>query len=311
MVECRRDVRPSLLPLLAERQFSRKYLPKGTVPVLAAPWISPRVAERCRELGWSWFDLAGNCRLEVPGLFLLERTGREPVVKRPRPEANLSTPEAARVMRALLAPENAGMRWTQRELKDRCRPQVSIGLVNKLVRYLREEAFAEEATSGGFQVRDPVQLLMAWQAAYRFERNRRINYFTLLQGPKLRDALDGIGVRNGMQAAYAAFSAAEFQAPTVRQPKTWLYIGEENLDLFEQQLEAKSVDSGENVVVLVSPDDGVFYLPDTGANNIGLACTNPVQTYVDLLSCGGRGQEAAEALLKQRLKPAWERKVNA
>lgn len=36
-----------------------------------------------------------------------------------------------------------------------------------------------------------------------------------------------------------------------------------------------------------------------------MACTNPVQTYVDLSRCGGRGEEAAEALLEQKLKPAW------
>jgi hypothetical protein len=30
-----------------------------------------------------------------------------------------------------------------------------------------------------------------------------------------------------------------------------------------------------------------------------------VQTYVDLAHAGGRGEEAAEAILNQRLKPAW------
>ena len=37
-----------------------------------------------------------------------------------------------------------------------------------------------------------------------------------------------------------------------------------------------------------------------------LSCTNPVQTYVDLFHCGGRGEEAAEALLEQNLKRAWK-----
>jgi hypothetical protein len=42
---------------------------------------------------------------------------------------------------------------------------------------------------------------------------------------------------------------------------------------------------------------------DVGANRA--PCTNPVQTYVDLVKAGGRGEEAAEAILEQRLKPAW------
>jgi hypothetical protein len=39
-----------------------------------------------------------------------------------------------------------------------------------------------------------------------------------------------------------------------------------------------------------------------------MACTNTVQTYVDLWHSGGRGQEAAEAVLEQRLKPEWKAK---
>lgn len=61
------------------------------------PRVSRRMAALCQDHGWSWYDLAGNCHLEIPGVLLIERSG-----------ANLSTPAAARVVRALLAPENAG-----------------------------------------------------------------------------------------------------------------------------------------------------------------------------------------------------------
>jgi hypothetical protein len=56
---------------------------------------------------------------------------------------------------ALLVPEHAGMRWTQREMQIHCQPNVSIGLVNKVVRHLRDEAFIEEAPDGGFRLREP------------------------------------------------------------------------------------------------------------------------------------------------------------
>lgn len=70
--------------------------------------------------------------------------------------------------------------------------------------------------------------------------------------------------------------------------------------------EAKLVDSGENLVVLIPEDSGVFYPQEGGAmGEQRLSCTNPVQTYVDLFHCGGRGEEAAEALLDQNLKRAW------
>ena len=271
------------------------------------------MAELCVKHGWSWFDLAGNHRLDIPGLFILTHTGNKSVQAHPRPTANLSTREAGRVIRALLLPEHAGMRWTQRHMEGHFGelatpiPEPSLGLVNKVVRYLRDEAFIEGAEDGGFRLRDPVKLLFAWRDAYRFDRHERRGYFTLLQGKKLRDALARLGSETGGYVAYASFSAADLQAPHVRQPKTWLYVRENEVSKFEERVEAKRVDSGENLVALIPDDDGVFYLGDGGSmDDNRMACTNAVQTYVDLYHCGGRGEEAAEALLNQRLKPEWK-----
>ena len=306
-VECKRELRPSAFRMVADKTFSAAGRPKVVVPVLALPWVSPRMAELCAEHGWSWFDLAGNHRLDVPGLLHLQHTGNEPVHARPRPTANLSTPEAGRVIRALLLPDHAGRRWTQREMQKHCQPNVSLGMVNKVVRHLRDEAFIETSEDGGFRLRDPLKLLFAWRDAYRFDRHERRGYFTLSQGKKLRDALALLDMRTGGFAAYAAFSAADFQAPHVRQPKTWLYVREQDISLFEELAEAKGVDSGENLVALIPDDDGVFYLGDGGTmGDNRMRCTNVVQTYVDLYYCGGRGEEAAEALLNQRLKPEWK-----
>ena len=306
-VECKRELRPSVFRMVADKTFSPAGRPKLVVPVLALPCVSPRVAELCAEHGWSWFDLAGNHRLDIPGLLRLQHTGNEPVHERPRPTANLSTPEAGRVVRALLLPENAGRRWTQRHMQTHCQPNVSLGLVNKVVRHLRDEAFIEMREDGGFQLRDPLKLLFAWRDVYRFDRHERRGYFTLLRGKKLQDALAGLDLRTGGFAAYAAFSAAEFQAPHVRQPKTWLYVRENDVSTFERLVDAKPVEAGENLTVLIPNDDGGFYLGDGGTmGDHRMRCTNAVQTYVDLFYCGGRGEEAAEALLNQRLKPEWK-----
>jgi hypothetical protein len=102
---------------------------------------------------------------------------------------------------------------------------------------------------------------------------------------------------------YAGFSAADLQAPAVRQPRTWLYLDPNVEQEFQSAIEAKPVDSGENLVVLIPDDGGVFYRVEAGSNR--LACTNAVQTYVDLAHSGARGEEAAEAILLQRLKPGW------
>jgi Transcriptional regulator, AbiEi antitoxin, Type IV TA system len=298
-VECKTDPRPSRFPYVVADRV------KAPPPVLvfAAPYISPNMARTCEENGWSWFDLAGNCRLDVPGVLLLERKGNEPIHEPPRPTANLSTPESARVIRALLVPDNVGKRWTQREMQDHCQPNVSLGLVNKVVQHLRDEAFIETKEEG-FRLRDPVKLLLAWRDAYRFDRHQQRRYFTLKKGPELKQALTSLESITGGHAAYCVFSAAEFQAPHVRQSRTWLFIGAEWEEACAAALGAKLVDTGENLLVLIPSDLGVFYAQESEGNH--LACTNPVQTYVDLWYCGGRGQEAAEALLDQKLKPEWK-----
>lgn len=277
--------------------------------VLAMPRVSARMAALCQEHGWSWYELAGNCRLEVPGVLLIERYGKEPPEATARSGASLSTPEAARVVRALLAPENAGRRWTQREVVAHfadLKPAVrapSLALVNKIVQHLREEAMLVQLPIRGFRVRDYEGLLQAWRAEYRFDRHIRRPYFTLLQGRVLHEKLRSLDPNGEGRLAYAAFSAADVQAPAVRQSRTWLFVNPSIERELESTVEAKSVDSGENLVLLLPDDRGVFYRVETSANRA--PSTNVVQTYVDLASSGGRGDEAAEAILQQRLKPAW------
>ncbi len=108
-------------------------------------------------------------------------------------------------------------------------------------------------------------------------------------------------------AVYAAFSAAERQAPHVRQPKTWL--GRKRvLDLFARQVQGKEVDSGENLVVLVPADMGIF-LPFEADSHVGsrvLGALTPVQTYVDLTHCGGAARRQRRLCSEQKILPAWK-----
>ena len=308
-VECKgANFQPNQFSNLAERPCSAGKS-AVSVRVLAMPRVSPRMASLCQQHRWSWYDLAGNCRLEIPGVLLIERSGRPPVKLESRSGANLGTPEAARVVRALLAPENAGRRWTQREMVGHfgdlapAVPAPSLALVNKVVQHLRDQAFIESLPDRGFRVSDFEGLLQAWRQAYRFDRHVRRSYFTLLAAKALQEKLRSLDSPGSGRLAYAAYSAADVQAPTVRQPRTWLYVSLDFEQEFASAVDAKVVDSGENLVVLIPDDHGVFYRLDVSANRA--PCTNAVQTYVDLLKAGGRGEEAAEAILSQRLKPAW------
>lgn len=304
LVECKLEPRPSQFPTISAIAKLAHEKSGRRIPILAAPSISERMAEVCREHNWNWFDLAGNCYLNIPGVIYLEISGKESVYHPPSPLANLSGMESSRILRVLLDTHNVDRRWTQRELQKACLPGVSIGLVNKVVRYLRDQAYIEDANDGGIKLRDPLGLLTDWGNKYRTNRSWKRTFFTLLQGRKLQEALAPLqSITNG-KAAYALFSAAEFQAPHVRQPKTWLYLGSEFERAIDQLADIKEVDSGENLVVYFTEDEGVFYGLEEGTVE-RLPSTNLIQTYLDLLYFGGRSKEAADALLEQKIKPIW------
>jgi len=184
-------------------------------------------------------------------------------------------------------------------------PAPSLALVNKVVQHLREQAFLEALVERGFRVKDYEGLLRAWREAWRPEMSVRRRYFTLLQGRALGERLRAFGAEKGGRVAYGVFSAAEIQAPYVRQARTWIYAGREEESALVEAVEGKRVESGENLVVLIAGDEGVFYGLDEAPER--LACTNAVQTYMDVAHAGGRGEEAAEAVLRQQLRVKWER----
>lgn len=307
-------VKAELRPSTFLAWSTAKVLPANSIPVLVLPTVSPRIAELCRRHGWSWLDFAGNCWLDAPGVLRVERNGAPPRRIERRRSGNLKTAAAARVLRVMLGPGQAGTTWTQRHLQSCTASQlpgekpVSLGLVNKVLRHLRDQAFVEEVDRG-VRLRDPVGLLAAWRDVYRIDARHRLAYFTLMRHKPLDEALQRALRELAGGCVYAAFSAAERQAPQVRQPRTWLYVRPDRLDDLVRTMEAKPVETGENLVVLLPSDPGVFQSfatsPDAAVAG-GVGCTDPVQTYVDLHSLGGRGEEAAQAILEQCLMKAWK-----
>jgi len=305
-VECKADIRPSQLPVLdglkdalGQEEGSLR------VPVLAARHVSPRLADMCAKHGWSWFDLAGNCHINVPGHIYLERSGNKAVGTKKISGANLGSDSSASVLRALMMTNQDGF-WSQRELQAACKPPVSLGLVNKVVRHLRDEGYLVEDQKGGHALQDAEQLLHAWRDAYRFDRVKQLRCFTLLRAEELEKRLVALNQSVEKRVVYASFSAAEIQAPAVRQAKKWLAVLKNSVEDVMQALEAKVVDSGDNVVLFVAADEGM--LVEAEERGEKLACTHPIQTYLDVSNQAGRGQEAADAILEQYLRPEWRGK---
>jgi hypothetical protein len=309
-VECKDMPKPSRFPYVClENRFRKDGSKTVRVPTLAAPYISPRMAEMCEKHGWSWFDLAGNCRITVPELLHLERTGNKPVHSRPKKGgANLSTHESARILRVLMAPGNAGRRWTQRELRDTCEPKVSLGKVNTLVGYLREQAYLLDQNGGGVRMHEYEGLLKEWRNAYAYKEHRQLNCFSLSDRKSIFKKLAELRSDSPLMeapACLATFTAADQMAPHVRQSRIWIYVRARDTREILQCLGAKEVDSGANLILLEAADEGVFDAVRSGSD--GVPTTSALQSYLDLWQAGGRGEEAATAILNQCLIPDWEK----
>jgi len=78
------------------------------------------------------------------------------------------------------------------------------------------------------------------------------------------------------------------------------------VDAEEDQLlslfEFKKVSSGANVTLLMPYDVGVYY---GVTEKEGSSVVSPVQLYLDLTGFKGRGEEAANTIVEEVIKPLW------
>lgn len=95
-------------------------------------------------------------------------------------------------------------------------------------------------------------------------------------------------------------------APSVRYQQSTVYVESKyDADVVKdlvEHLEARRMDSGANLVLVVPKDSFVFYQLRTID---GIGVVSPLQLYLDLRKQPGRGEEAAQEILKQQIMPTW------
>src|ERR1043166_6513827 len=65
-VECKRELRSSAFAAMAERMICRAKRGEAAVPVLAAPYVSTRLADLGRQYAWSGYDQLSGSRRKAP-----------------------------------------------------------------------------------------------------------------------------------------------------------------------------------------------------------------------------------------------------
>jgi hypothetical protein len=277
----------------------RASLPDG-VPLLCSPWISPRVAELCREGEVSYLDAAGNCRIRAPGLFI-SISGRQAVPVRKVREIDVFSPKSSRIVRVLLT--HPFRSWQVQELASEAR--VSLGLVSKVKASLLDQAFVQEQERR-LLVRDPVALLQAWSAHY----NNRARPVPLFVAAKPKEAEERVAAwcdANRSRYALTQFSGAWRTSPMVRYDRSTIYLLAEDLEprsisRIQEFISGKIVDSGINLTLWLTEDQAVFY----GMRKVGgVNVVSPLQLYLDLKSLVGRGEEAAQEVYERDIRPSF------
>ena len=270
--------------------------PDGT-PLLCTPYISPRVAEMCREQNVGYLDGVGNCWIAAPGLFVhvTGRPNRPTVSKAVDPFSKKSS----RIVRTLLTHPQKG--WQVQQLARQA--DVSLGLVSKAKTALVEDAYLEEHDRLLF-VRDGVKLLQGWLAEYR-PHVKRVQLFAIPRPNEIEKRLAEWCRTNKVTYALTQLAAAWRYSPMVRYDKSVAYIDRKletgsKLKSLLDHLDAKEVETGANCILWITDDPAVF----TDSKEFdGVKVVSPLQLYLDLMALPGRGKDAAEEVFERELRP--------
>jgi|SRR5579863_457247 len=263
--------------------------------LLGAPYVGPETQKICKEAGVGFIDLAGNCRLVFDKVYI-ERRGFPKPKAELRPLRSLFSPKASRVLRVLFDPPNQP--WQVQRLAREAR--VSLGLAAKVKQRLLDLEYAREERAG-IQLAKPEELLSSWAAALASRKRSTVGVYAAGDPPQIEDALRVYCFANGIRYAFTQFSGAARVAPFTRYTRGAAYV-EADLRSLAAKLGWKIVDTGANFTLPWPFDEGVFY----GAQTIGQdSVVSDVQLYLDLTELKGRGEEAATAILEQKLRPRW------
>ena len=295
-----RSLEPREAGLLGARLAEVKAEQRLDGMMVLAPFVSEAAAESLEKRGIGYWDASGNCRIWSGALYV-ERKGFPNRYARQASQGSPFTRAGQRLLRPLLDPEFIGRTWTLRDLGKAAHPGVSLGQAHALAKVLENQNYISRS-SDGIRVLDPEKLLRAWAREAKPPRLTQRRFYSSLSQDAFRKRFQEVlpGLKPEVKALLASFTAASELAPFVRQHRSFLYWSGD-LGPLQQALELQIVPDGENVVAILAPDEGVFYGWEPGRPPV--IC--PVQTFIDLLQAGGRGDEAAEHLFDRILKPRY------
>jgi hypothetical protein len=168
------------------------------------------------------------------------------------------------------------------------------------VRKLEADGMVERGSDGTVRIVNPDAVLAAWRETYDFSKHRTVaGHVTARSGDELVVAV-GAALRRkkfdhaatGLAGAWLLTKFANFRLATILVP-------EEPPEALLRAIGFRREERGANLWFTIPNDEGVF----TGAaDQDGVRCVHPIQTYLDLKSHPERSAEAAEELRTRCLR---------
>lgn len=262
--------------------------------VIVAPYISERTSSICRKLGISYFDYAGNCLFVAHNIYIYEsgHKNKEAIKSKARSPFDRDSWVSSLVLRELYLDVNKIQKVSHLSKKT----GVSLGQVSKVINYLLDHAYMKRV-EGGYLLVDPENLAKDWAQIYNQKRLEPIKAYSLESLAVIEKKI-GESHKDGLKAYLSHHSAAMRYSPSVRYNQASAYVAFEDIEVLKARLDIKEVDSGPNLLIYPLQNDS--YIVD--ARIIGEEqLLSPVQTYLDLFSSGGRGEEEAEIILRKEI----------
>lgn len=268
---------------------------ENTYGILIAPYLSENSRQLCKEAGIGCVDLAGNAFLSFRNIFI-DKSGIPNPFSVARVSKSIFFPKSSRILRVLLS--DPSRRWNVEKISQES--GISIGLASRVKKALLAEEWIREENRIFYLVK-PDEALDQWSENYSYEKNRLFFFYSGLTQEQIDAGIKKECNRRNYRYGLALFSGARKIAPFVRFLRFFSYI-DGNIEDIADALKLKKVESGANVALLQPYDDGVFY----GLQDINcIKVVSDIQLYLDLKSYKGRGEEAAQAIFEQRIKPKW------
>jgi len=293
------DAKPSGQPRVARDAANAisRYMSccPNAIGVFAAPYVSPAAADILQRDNIGYIDLSGNCRLCFDRVYIRVE-GQPNLFARKRDLRSLYSPKAERVLRSLLLEPRRG--WKIEELAKTAR--VSLGQASNVKKLLTDREWLRR-DDDGIRLTEPAKLLQEWSERYSYRKNKASDFYSADELPEIEAKLATACKDLGIDYALAGFSAAARLAPAVRYQRAMAYVSD-RLGEVAEWIGLKPVASGPNVTLFEPYDEGV--MAGTGKYD-DIRVTSPIQAYLDVLGFRGRGEEAAETILREVIEPTW------